>query len=78
MTDHEKHEKLALHMGLPNGAILTLIGILVLITPLVKDILPERAIMNWIAGSVLTVGGIISFIFGLKRSGRARRVAKRS
>jgi hypothetical protein len=71
MTDHKDEDKLALHMGIPNGVILTLIGILVLITPLVKAIPDDKLMMNWIAGGVLTLGGIASFIFGLKRSGRA-------
>jgi len=65
-----EEQKLELHMGIPNGVILTLIGILVLITPLFKEIPADKQLMNLIAGGVLTLGGLVSFVFGIRRSGK--------
>ncbi len=58
--------KAELHMGLPNGAILTLIGLLVLMTTLIRPLQKGEVVMNVVAGSVLVIGGVASFVIGLK------------
>ena len=61
-------------IAIPNGIILALIGILVLLTPVFEDErmpLPKLA-MDLVAGGVMTVGGILSLVWGLVRARRAK------
>jgi uncharacterized membrane protein HdeD (DUF308 family) len=53
--------------NIPGGTILSLIGIMVLLTPLVTDLTTKGLVMDLIAGAVLLVTGITSIIFGLRR-----------
>ena len=59
-------------IAVPNGIILALIGILVLLTPLVEEVPRSKLAMNTVAGGVMTVGGILSLLWGLKRARRAK------
>ena len=58
-------------IAVPNGIILALIGILVLLTPLVEEVPRSKLAMNLVAGGVMTVGGMLSLLWGLKRARRA-------
>jgi hypothetical protein len=51
----------------PNGIILALIGILVLLTPLTTKIPEHQLPMDLIAGGVLLGGGLLSLAWGLRR-----------
>ena len=55
-----------LSMGIPNGIILALLGILVLVTPLAREIPPHQVPLDIIAGGALLAGGIVSFLWGLR------------
>jgi uncharacterized membrane protein HdeD (DUF308 family) len=59
-------------IAVPNGIILALIGILVLLTPLVEEVPRSKLAMNLIAGGVMTVGGILSLLWGFKQARRAK------
>ena len=67
MKDGQAEYKLS--MGIPNGIILSLIGALVLATPLATTppITGGKLAMDLIAGSILVVGGLISLAYGLKQ-----------
>ena len=54
-------------MNVINGFVLSVIGILVMITPLATEIAPEKVKIDIIAGGALIVGGIASLLWGLKR-----------
>ena len=54
-------------MAVPNGIILALIGVLVLLTPLVSEMSPDQRSMDWVAGTLLVVGGVGSLVWGLTR-----------
>lgn len=56
-----------LNMGVPNGIILGLIGLLVLLTPLTTEVTEHQLLMDVIAGVVLITGGIMSLIKGVYR-----------
>ena len=56
-----------LNMALPNGIILGLIGLLVLLTPLTTEVPEHQLLMDVIAGAVLFTGGMVSLIKGLYR-----------
>ena len=56
-----------LNMSVPNGIILGLIGLLVLLTPLTTDVPEHQLPMDLIAGSVLIIGGMTSLAWGLRR-----------
>jgi len=62
-----KDSKLTLNMAVPNGIILALIGVLVLITPLATEIRGDRLAMDLVAGGALVIGGGISLAWGLTR-----------
>jgi len=71
MTEEPKtnEEQPTKEVGVPmasiNGVVLTLIGILLLMTPFtIKDMDQQKAVIDYIAGGVLTTAGIISFICG--------------
>jgi len=63
----DKESKLALNMAVPNGIILALIGLLVLITPLAAEVRGSRLTMDIVAGAALVIGGGISLAVGLRR-----------
>jgi len=54
-----------LRLAIPNGIILGLIGLLVLLTPWAADVPKDRLFVDYIAGIILVLGGLISVIFGL-------------
>ena len=56
-----------LNMAVPNGIILGLIGLLVLITPLATELSTRALVMDLIAGGVLVIGGLASFVWGWRR-----------
>ena len=62
---NEKNKRL--NMNVINGIVLSVIGILVMITPLATEIAPEKVKIDIIAGGVLFVGGAVSILYGLKR-----------
>jgi hypothetical protein len=51
----------------PNGIILALIGVLLLLTPLTTKIPEHQLPMDLIAGGVLLVGGLLSLVLGLRK-----------
>ena len=67
-------KKYNLNIALLNGIILTLIGILVLLTPFTVSLSPGELLVDIIAGMLLTLGGGLSLIAGfinrLKRKNR--------
>ncbi len=63
----EKDSNFTLNMAVPNGIILALIGVLVLITPLATEIRGDRLTMDLVAGAALVIGGGVSLVLGLKR-----------
>jgi hypothetical protein len=65
MTDKTQERKLT--MAIPNGIILALIGVLVLLTLLTSEFSREGFWMNVVAGGVLVVGGLVSLVLGLRR-----------
>jgi len=65
---HNKPAKRQLTMPVVNGIILSLIGLLVLITPLAAEVPRHQLLMDVIAGAMLLIGGVISILWGLARS----------
>ena len=63
----ENEHQFNLNIGIPNGIILTLIGILVLVTPLFTDLSPCNILVDIIAGIILTVGGGLSMFIGIRK-----------
>ena len=57
---------LELNIGIPNGIILSVIGILVLLTPLFHELPPESVAIDIAAGVLLIAGGCLSLWFGLR------------
>ena len=57
----------------PNGIILGLIGILVLVTPLTAEVPRHQLALDLIAAAVLILGGGTSLLWGLRRRRRSRR-----
>jgi len=53
-----------LNLGVVNGIILALIGLLVLLTLLVEDVEGRQLIMDVVAGAALVIGGGVSFVWG--------------
>ncbi|MDM8004942.1 MAG: hypothetical protein QUV05_02150 [Phycisphaerae bacterium] len=66
----EKTTEYRMPIAIPNGIILALIGVLVLVTPLVETVEPSKLRMNIIAGAVMTVGGLASLLWGLRQTRR--------
>ena len=62
----EKNRKFTLNIGIPNGLILTVIGILVLLTPVLHDMVVSHILIDLVAGLLLIVGGSISLYFGIR------------
>ncbi len=67
---HEKPTEYRLPIAVPNGIILALMGVLVLVTPMVEAVEPSKLRMNIIAGVVMTVGGLASLLWGLRQTRR--------
>jgi uncharacterized membrane protein HdeD (DUF308 family) len=65
MTEGQSGNRLS--MAVPNGIILGLIGILILITPLATPVPEDKVAMDLIAGLLLICGGAVSLILGLRR-----------
>ncbi|MCE5249221.1 hypothetical protein LLG96_03275 [bacterium] len=55
-----------LNIAIPNGIILTVLGILVALTPLVHDMIRPHALIDWLAGLLLIGGGGSSLYFGIR------------
>lgn len=66
----EKHTEPGLPIAIPNGVILMLIGVLVLLTPLVEPIARAQLPMDLVAGFMLVVGGAVSIGWGVRRRRR--------
>ncbi len=62
----EKEHNFRLNIAIPNGIILTLIGILVLVTPLFTELTQLNLLIDILAGAVLTAGGGVSLLFGVR------------
>jgi hypothetical protein len=60
--------KIEMNMSMMNGIILSLIGVLVLITPLATPISGTGLVMDIVAGASLTIGGLVSYLFGRRRA----------
>jgi uncharacterized membrane protein HdeD (DUF308 family) len=56
------------HLAIPSGIILTILGILVLITPLTTAVPSHQVKVDIVAGSMMMLSGIICLIWGLYRS----------
>lgn len=63
----EKSKEPRIAMATINGAIMGLIGLLMLITPLTTDVAAGKIKIDIIAGGVLLAGGFVSLILGLRR-----------
>ena len=63
----EDGRKYDLKIAIPNGIILGLIGVLVLITPMTVEVRGRGLTMDLVAGAVLVVGGAVSLLWGLLR-----------
>jgi len=62
-----KESKNPMSLLVPNGIILGLIGLLVLLTPLTTEVAGHDLVMDMIAGGVLMVGGMLSLAWGLRK-----------
>ena len=62
----KKEHNFRLNIAVPNGIILTLIGILVLVTPLFTELTQLNLLIDILAGAVLTAGGGLSLFFGVR------------
>ena len=63
----EQQQEYKLSMATLNGIILAIIGILVLITPMTTQIAAGQLKAVYIAGAVLTLGGLATMAFGLMK-----------
>ncbi len=72
MVMQQESSEYRMPIAVPNGIILALIGILVLLTPLVEEVPPSKLTIDLVAGGVMTVGGMLSLLWGLRRARRAR------
>ncbi len=64
MSEEEKYK---LDIALPNGVILTLIGILILLTPMVAELTQKQVKIDYAAGGFMVIFGIISMVRGIIR-----------
>ena len=65
MQDGEPEYKL--DMAVPNGIMLMLIGLLVLLTPFTTQVPETQWAMDIVAGAVLSVGGLASLLWARLR-----------
>ena len=61
----QEQSKGKMNMGVLNGIILGLIGLLVLVTPLTTEVPQNQLKIDIIAGAVLLLGGLVSLLWGL-------------
>ncbi len=57
-------------IAIPNGIILALIGVLVLLTPLFEAVPRSKLAMDLVAGGIMVAGGLLSAMWGLWRKRR--------
>jgi hypothetical protein len=62
----EEKAKSKINLAIPNGIILGLIGLLVLLTPWAVEVPENQLYIDYIAGIILFLGGLISLILGLR------------
>ena len=62
----EENHDFKLNIGIPNGLILTVIGILVLLTPVFHDLAMSHVLIDIAAGIVLLTVGCISLYYGIR------------
>lgn len=60
-------EKYKLDIALPNGVIMTLIGLLVIMSPLASDLTKKQVSLDYLAGGILMAAGIVSIGWGIIR-----------
>ena len=48
-----------MEIKLLNGAVIAILGLLVVLTPMIKDMSARDARLNWVAGIVLLVAGVV-------------------
>jgi len=63
----DKERSFDLNIGIPNGIILTVIGILVLLTPVFHHLEPSHVLIDIAAGILLVAGGGTSLYFGIRK-----------
>ena len=68
MTEEQIKSKVGL--AIPNGIILGLIGLLVLLTPWAAKVPRDQSHVDYIAGAILLLGGLISLLLGLRKKKR--------
>ena len=61
-----KKNEYKLDIGIPNGLILTVLGLLVLVTPVFHSLETAHIFIDVVAGLILIGSGIISLYFGIK------------
>jgi drug/metabolite transporter (DMT)-like permease len=54
-----------------NGAVVAILGVLVILTPLLKDMPARDSRLNWIAGSVLVLAGVLLLVLYARERGKA-------
>ncbi|MFC1509277.1 hypothetical protein ACFL60_06285 [Candidatus Omnitrophota bacterium] len=69
----KKDREFTLNIGIPNGIILTVIGILVLVTPIVHPMDKTSVLIDILAGIILIGGGSISLYTGIKNMRKSDR-----
>ena len=69
----KKDREFTLNIGIPNGIILTVIGILVLLTPVVHPMDKTSVLIDILAGIILIGGGSFSLYNGVRHIKNERR-----
>ncbi|MBN1293057.1 MAG: hypothetical protein JXB48_14550 [Candidatus Latescibacteria bacterium] len=62
----ENEHSFDLNIGIPNGIILTVIGLLVLLTPVFHSMPSSHSMIDIAAGCILMCGGLFSLYLGIK------------
>lgn len=63
----DKRTEYRLPIAIPNGIILGIIGLLVMLTPLVEHVEDTKVAMDLISGGCMLAGGILSLVWGLRK-----------
>jgi len=71
--DTENAPKKTIHIALPNGVILTLIGFFLFITPFAVALEMRDRVLDWVAGALLMAGGLVQIWVGLRAMKRRTR-----